>query len=479
LRLPDGLLEFVNEDDSVKFIPPNDTVNWTIRAKTISASSLSGALTVIVRGKDQNNPNTVVESDTTIPVTIERKAQLNLSSPTVSIRLLKSDPFTVQATVSNLGNADIIGNGSLRLNVGSAEFEFAEGETPEQEFIVNNNTGAASVIWNLLAPPFDVNTTFGIGFTQLPLDVNTQDVVSVAIDTLVIDVNMVSSQLTVKQLSEIQVENSYVQGETEIGVVGLGFSNPNTVEEIFMNSFTIGIVEGETDEPVEDMQNLVSRVEVVSYNFYREQIAKINTPPDRLGEIMIDAQTPNPFTLNFANVDTVSGEQTDSLVILIDLANQPVNRNFKLRLLNVEAAGSFVGKVNVVDSLGSPIEALAIQSPRITILSSDPEEIFGNYPNPFSMNSQIPGAPRGVTRFSFKMESSGDVELRIFTLMGRLVRFTELSNVPEGLHTTLLSWDGTNGQGDRVVNGVYIAVLQVRYRNGTAETYETKVAYIK
>jgi flagellar hook assembly protein FlgD len=77
------------------------------------------------------------------------------------------------------------------------------------------------------------------------------------------------------------------------------------------------------------------------------------------------------------------------------------------------------------------------------------------------------------------MESSGDVELRIFTLMGRLVRFTELSNVPEGLHTTLLSWDGSNGQGNRVVNGVYIAVLQVRYRNGGTETYETKVAYIK
>jgi hypothetical protein len=482
LRLPQGL-SFVNPTDSLKTFTQNATVNWTIRAdQTISAPSLSGTMTVIVRGRDENNPppNTILVSDTTmIPVSVERKARLSLSSPSVSIRLLKSEAFTVEAIVTNLGTANVTGTGSLRLNIGDVGFEFAPGETAEKEITVDNATNTASAEWDVVAPEFDVNSTFGIGFIQLPLDVNTQDIASVGIDTLVLDVNMVSSQLVFKKLPEIQVENSYVQGETEIGVVGLGFRNPNTIEEIFMKSFTVGIVEGESDAPVTDIQNLISRLEVVSYDFYLRQIAKVNTPPDRLGEILIDAQTPNPFTLNFANVDTVSGEQTDSLVVLIDLANQPVNRNFKLQILNVDAAGLFVGKVNVVDSLGSPIEALEIQSPRITILSSDPEEIFRNYPNPFSMDTQLPGAPRGVTRFSFKMESSGDAQLQIFTLLGRLVHSTELKNVPEGLHNSLLNWNGTNDQGNRVVNGVYIAVLQVKYSNGTTKTYETKVAYIK
>jgi hypothetical protein len=478
LRLPEGL-SFVNPDDSLKTFTQNTTVNWAIRAnQTIPAPSLSGALTVIVRGKDQNNTSVEVSDTTEIQVTIERKALLKLSSPGISIRLLKGEEFTVTATVDNQGTANVIGSGSLRLNIGQVGF-YLVGDSAEKVFEIDNTTNTASVEWNIRAPDSEVNTTFGIGFTQLPLDVNTQNPASVVADTLVLDVNMIPSRVIVKQLPGIQVENSYVQGEREVPVVGLGFSNPNSDERIIVKSFSVGIIEGEGDAPVTDMQNLVSRLEVVSYDFYRGQLAKGNAPPDRLGEILIDAQTPNPFTLNFALPDTVSGEQTDSLVIWIDLADQQVNRNFKVRLSDIEATGLSDERVNVVDSLGSPIEALEIQSPRITVLSSDPEEIFGNYPNPFSMDSQIPGAPRGVTRFAFMMENSGDVELRIFTLMGRLVRFTELSNVPEGLHTTLLSWDGSNGQGDRVVNGVYIAVLQVRYSNGGSETYETKVAYIK
>lgn len=483
LRLPEGF-SFLNPADSLKAFGQNAVVNWAIRAnQNIPQPTLPGILTVIVSGRDANTPppNAAVVRDTVeVAVSVQRKALLDLASQSVSVRVLKGEQFVLQAAVHNRGEAEVQGTGQVRLNIGEVGFQFAAGETAEKDFVIDNQTNTANFQWTLLAPNFDVNTVFTLGFIQLPLDVNTQNFASVGIGSLVFDINMVSSQITIKPLDEVvEVDNSYIQGEREIGVLGAAFINPNTVETIFINNFDIAVLDGESGVPVADMHNLISRVEVVSYAFYRQQLGKTNRPPDRFGEVVITEQTANPLKINFSPVDTLNAGETDSLVIRIDLANQPISRNFRIQLKQVDASGGFVGKVNVVDSLGAPLGAIQLQSPRITLLSSDPKEIFHNYPNPFGMETRLPGAPPGVTRFNFLMENSGNAELRIFTLTGRLVWSSVVNGLPAGLHTSALEWDGRNSQGDRVVNGVYVAVLKVTYSNGGSATFQTKVVYIK
>lgn len=56
--------------------------------------------------------------------------------------------------------------------------------------------------------------------------------------------------------------------------------------------------------------------------------------------------------------------------------------------------------------------------------------------------------------------------LRIFTLLGELVRTISFSSAdPQGLAgthaaaSTTFVWDGTNENGQKVLNGVYVAVL--------------------
>ncbi|MCK6619504.1 MAG: hypothetical protein HUU32_01230 [Calditrichaceae bacterium] len=484
LRLPEGF-SFLNPADSLKEFGQNAVVNWAIRAnQNIPQPTLPGVLTVIVSGRDANTPppNAAVVRDTVeLPVSVQRKALLNLASQTVSVRVLKGEQFVLQAAVNNAGEADVQGTGRVRLNIGEVGFQFAGGETEEKDFVIDNQTNTASFQWTLLAPNFDVNTVFTLGFTtQLPSDVNTQAPASTGVNTLVFDINMVSSQITIKPLDDVvEVDNSYIQGEREIGVLGAAFINPNTVETIFINNFDIAVLDGETGTPVADMHNLISRVEVVSYDFYRQQLGKPGSPPDRLGEVVITEQTANPVKINFSPVDTLAAEESDSLVIRIDMANQPISRNFRIQLKQVDASGGFVGRVNVVDSLGAPLAAIQLQSPRVTLLSSDPQQIFHNYPNPFGMETRLPGAPPGVTRFNFLMENSGNAELHIFTLTGRLVWSSAVNGLPAGLHTSALEWDGRNSQGERVVNGVYVAVLKVNYGSGGGATFQTKVVYIK
>jgi hypothetical protein len=74
-------------------------------------------------------------------------------------------------------------------------------------------------------------------------------------------------------------------------------------------------------------------------------------------------------------------------------------------------------------------------------------ELAANRPNPF----------RGSTLIPFSVPSAGTVELAIYDLGGRLVR--TLVNGPRPVGSQTVSWDGRNGQGDRVASGVYYVRL--------------------
>jgi uncharacterized repeat protein (TIGR01451 family) len=99
-------------------------------------------------------------------------------------------------------------------------------------------------------------------------------------------------------------------------------------------------------------------------------------------------------------------------------------------------------------------------------------ESWSNFPNPFP-------AGRGVTTFAFYLPSDGRVTLRLLSLRGEKV-LTILEDEPRvaGLHQDT-TWDGRNGRGAVVVNGVYLAEIEVRYGDGASERHLRKVAVVR
>lgn len=67
-----------------------------------------------------------------------------------------------------------------------------------------------------------------------------------------------------------------------------------------------------------------------------------------------------------------------------------------------------------------------------------------NYPNPFSKD----------TAFTFELSQSARVELKIFTIAGRLVRVLECGWLSAGFNSA--PWDGHDADGDELANGVYL-----------------------
>ncbi|HWN80935.1 MAG TPA: C25 family cysteine peptidase [Candidatus Udaeobacter sp.] len=81
----------------------------------------------------------------------------------------------------------------------------------------------------------------------------------------------------------------------------------------------------------------------------------------------------------------------------------------------------------------------------------------GLYPNPFAP------AEGQATVIAFDLPEPADVQIRLYTVNGRLIReeFTGLSG-PVGAGPSQIYWDGRDEEGDLVANGVYLCSISAR-----------------
>jgi hypothetical protein len=100
------------------------------------------------------------------------------------------------------------------------------------------------------------------------------------------------------------------------------------------------------------------------------------------------------------------------------------------------------------------------------------EKSYANFPNPFA-------AGREQTSFVYYLPQNGRVTLRIWTLRGDAVTTLIRDGArPAGLHQEDV-WNGRNGSGDTVLNGVYLAELVVTFDDGQSKRLLRKVAVVR
>ncbi len=83
-----------------------------------------------------------------------------------------------------------------------------------------------------------------------------------------------------------------------------------------------------------------------------------------------------------------------------------------------------------------------------------------NYPNPLSDH----------TDFTFLLTRPAEVRIRIYTVNGRLIRLLEAGSLGAGFNR--LFWDGRDGDGDLIANGVYLYRVEARSGSEHAEVVE-------
>ena len=168
---------------------------------------------------------------------------------------------------------------------------------------------------------------------------------------------------------------------------------------------------------------------------------------------------------------------SDILLVIAKFSANAATRSFRTVLRSINAYDDDPAyPVLIVDRNGEHIgQSDYFSSGVFYVITDNLKEAFIVYPNPF-IQSEYP-----VAKIRFLLKERSDVVLRIYTLLGELVRSKwnmNLNGLNPGPYDGDVFWDGTNDRGEKVLNGVYLCTIEIRGQSST-KRFITKIGYIK
>ncbi len=467
LSVPPGF-NFVVEGERIQRFPNltgEQPVIWRVIAPVDRRSQQP--IYVITAARDANSDRQVEYTTSNLVIDVVSQAELALDARITNPASARNDaivsveqPFEITAYLRNSGEASVIGADSIRLEL-PAGYSTSE---PLNKSSFNNE-----VRWQITARNTPSRTLEVITVTLLrpyPLDQNTGKAADVVGVSKTLNIRTEAPSLTVTEASASAGIKSgpVINQQKDIPVLALDLRNAGdeNASHIVVKSMTFYVNDRQGAELPPNAA--VSGV----------RIAARDDPNKIFGQANITGT--NPVSIVFAATDTVFGGSSHQVVVLIDVANNATAGDFFLTVRNgenIEAVNADSPERRVdVTLAGGAITSVA------SVLSSESyDESFYNFPNPFSPNRD------GATKFNYTLPQDSQVDFSLFTMLGELVYAkTYQSGDPQGragarntaVNKGYIEWDGRNGNGRVVLNGVYLAVLKT-----AAGTVKTKVAVVK
>ncbi len=165
---------------------------------------------------------------------------------------------------------------------------------------------------------------------------------------------------------------------------------------------------------------------------------------------------------------TVTNAQPLTFSLVATIATNPTSSEVQCALQDSSAVTAEdattrtpVGIITEGDSSGFPM-----QSMKLYFLNNTISQDFGNYPNPFHPEIQN-------TTIAFYLAQPSKVSLSIYDVLGSKVQsLLNQAYLASGWHQ--IPWNGRNGLGEEVQNGIYYCQLEV---NG--QSYLIKIAVVQ
>lgn len=478
LVLPEGA-GFVPEDPLTQPLTgvSGQEFYWDV---TAPANAIDSAMfKIILTANDESNSNlTLGPISDSLKIRLVKRASLlftaKISSPAAATDGIVSlgQSFQVTAMLENLGEAETAGRDSLVIALPEG-YDLDRNVDTSWAKRTTTIAGMRVATWQILAP--DITTTnqsIAVTLLDPPDDINT------GADALVVDQDLRQRLNISTEARKLSVQNEILsrrspvsRGQTSITIAQLNLSDPGA---------------GSTS----------SAIVVTSLRFYVRTRQGKNIPPGALFKTLrlIDADQPekiygelaltpadqsNPVQLALlADSVEVSFGPPRRVVLQADLAEADTTKSFMIAFdesNDVAAIDKDSRKpIDVIDENNRTGNAFQINS-AISVLFDAELTSFYNYPNPFRPPETNSGSEG--TRFLYNLSQDSPVEFKIFTLLGELVwEKTFQATDPQGRrgsHDDII-WNGFNGAGRRVLNGVYLAVIKTHAGIAT-----TKVAVVK
>lgn len=466
---------FFCENNTKQPVNPNnltgDDQTVVFNVQSLSNAAVNQPIKIVVSGRDAYNSELTIRDTTevlSINLVEQALAQIWAGLPGEISVVSVGQRFVIKTYLVNNRPAALVGNFTAVLSSDSPEFIV---ESTLQQTKAYNDTAR----WIIQAPLSALSTkNFRVKINDWPNDENSNTTAAHPNSERVIPVATEEKSVVISKRANISPP-SISKGEPNVPILGLIFRNSGSASsnKLLLKGMKLKL-KNRHGEVIQNPAGVISRIAAVHANQPNLIYGQLNSIPSAE---LIDLQ----FTRN----DTIFPLVPDSLNLVVDIAPEASILNFQVSIDTTTAfnlVDQYSGRAPLFKNIdGTELSQIDIASDLSVVLEADLEKSFLNYPNPFGRN----GYER--TKFVYYLDEDADVELRIFTLLGELVWSQKFqSSDPEGqagMHEDNyfgsggppIWWNGENNEGHRILNGVYIAVLNTS-KGGQATT---KVAVIK
>jgi hypothetical protein len=480
-------------------VASDDTLSWVIVAAENISQITDYTIDFTASGFDRNDSTITIQGgDTTIFVSVEPKAKVKLNaeilSPASAISkntVSRGQLFEIRTHVSRdfsdvLAMADITGSTQITAFY-DPQFEL-EGDS-----IRTVSQWDDSITWRFRAPDATLSaSSFSFSITQAPLDVNSSLPAFVAGENgarsfalSVTQENLVITNITRPVLDTLGIDdNNFLEGSQNVPLMVFTAEFPGSASDtttIKMDGVRLKFLDPIADQEMDPNRifSMIESITISNMQYFIDSVASdFAKPARRFITYMVPDTMDNPVDIRWNPPNVFLADSSDTVVVMVSFRDGAQHQSFRLALENVRAYDVDPDlTLTAVDEDLTPLpESTLLTTARISIIPDDPEEAFITYPNPFGKNQDY-------ANIRFYLETDGDVEIRIFTLVGELVWTKivqgETAGSHDGASETQYRWDGKNDKGYTVLNGVYLCVLRVKEQGGGTKIYTKKIAYIK
>jgi hypothetical protein len=399
-------------------------------------------------------------------VTVQIPATLAVDAHRSDTVVTIGQAFEVNAIVTNRGQAGLADGGTLSLDLADSPFGV---EDPLRSFGPHLPDTA---VWTVTVPDTSTIGIYDISVVieTVPHDGNTdppqsallyqggRDVVSISI--------VEGNDLAVSTLSIPGIPPGNVSaGQSGIPVLALQLANRgNARNEIRLDSMRVSLRErdGGAISPASDVIEGLLVAHDAGGSSVIAQAAGLG------GQTIL---------LDFSGADFRLGTAPDTLFFSMSIGDSPRSETVLLHVAggeDIHAVDTSNGHVAAaVDPLGTPLGELA--SAFLVLNDDDFGTSFKNFPNPFRAGAEN-------TTFSYYLPGRANLDLTIYTLTGELVKkfhFDSGTSGGSGPGMNSFAWDGRNGGGHVVLNGVYLCIVEADLEAGSTLSLKHKVAVLK
>jgi hypothetical protein len=253
-----------------------------------------------------------------------------------------------------------------------------------------------------------------------------------------------------------------VQGEQQLAMLALHLINPNGTGSAAYDVRGVTLTVQNREQQTLSGQDLVTSVSLW----------------DATGNVLLSRVTAGAGARAYVPIPQhaflIYPGESRNLRVVVDLNPTSLVRELRLGVMSdTDVDAAFLDNTAILVSALAP-DAFAMFSDTVTVQVRDLKASYINYPNPFGAGTQ-------ATRIEYFLEQDALVSLKIYSITGQPVRaLVDAAAQTGGQSLYRYDWDGRNGRGQVVLNGVYFAVLTVKPASGgAAQTLILKIAVIK